>query len=79
MAAPRPESTEEELDDPYLLPKELVEERRRLFEREVREKMNMSGEEFIRRWNAGEYEDVEDIPENWHILDLSYLIPFARK
>jgi hypothetical protein len=72
MAAPHQIPPEDE----FLFP---VEEGRRIFEREVREKLNISGEEFIRRWDSGEYEDIEDIPENWHILHLSFLIPLGRR
>ncbi len=48
------------------------------FEREIQRLMGMSGEEFIRRYDAGEYETLEDIPENWHVLEASFLIPFGR-
>lgn len=72
MAAPLPEP----IDDENIFP---AEEGRRMFENSVREQLNMSGEEFIRRWDAGEFKDVEDIPENWHILHLSFLIPLGRQ
>lgn len=48
------------------------------FEREIQRLMGMSGEEFIRRYDAGEYRTLEDIPENWHVLRASFLIPFGR-
>jgi hypothetical protein len=48
------------------------------FEREIQRLMGMSGTEFVRRYDAGEYETLEDIPENWHILEASFLIPFGR-
>ncbi len=48
------------------------------FEREIQRLMGMSGVEFIRRYDAGEYATLEDIPENWHVLEASFLIPFGR-
>ncbi len=54
------------------------EEGRRFFDDQCRALLNISGEEFIRRWDAGEYEDMEDIPENWDILHVSLLLPFGR-
>ena len=48
------------------------------FEREIQRLMGMPGDEFIRRYDAGEYEDLDDLPENWHVLRASFLIPFGR-
>lgn len=48
------------------------------FEQEIQRLMGMSGAEFIERYDAGEYETMEDIPENWHVLEASFLIPFGR-
>jgi hypothetical protein len=48
------------------------------FEREIQRLMDMSGEEFIRRYDAGEYNDLEDIPETRNVLRASFLIPFGR-
>ncbi|MBA2277936.1 MAG: hypothetical protein H0W06_09270 [Chloroflexia bacterium] len=56
-----------------------AEEGRQLFDEFARELLHMDGEEFMRRWNAGEYEDLEDIPENGEILYLSMLMPFGRR
>jgi hypothetical protein len=55
------------------------EEGRRLFDEWVRERMDISGEEFIRRWEAGEYDEVWDTPDHLYIGDLAALIPFARQ
>jgi hypothetical protein len=49
-----------------------------VFEREIQRLMNMCGGGFIRRYDAGEYVDLEDIPENWHVLRASFLMPFGR-
>ena len=48
------------------------------FEQEIQRLMGMSGAEFIRRYDAGEYETLEDVPENWHVLEAALLIPFGR-
>lgn len=62
-------------DNDFIMPKE---EALAFFEREIQRLMGMSGSEFIRRYDAGEYEDLEDIPENWNVLRASFLIPFGR-
>lgn len=48
------------------------------FEQEVQRLVGMSGAEFIRRYDSGEYETMEDIPENWNIFEAAFLIPFGR-
>lgn len=55
------------------------EEGRALFEFEARKLMGMRGEEFIRRWEAGEYAEIADKAGHRHIIYLSLLIPFARQ
>ena len=50
------------------------EEGRAMLDRAAREALNMSGEEFLRRWDAGDFEDKED-PK---ITRVAMLIPFAR-
>jgi len=55
------------------------EEGRELFDEQARKLMGMSGEEFIRRWDAGEYDEIFDTPGHRHILHLAFLIPFARQ
>lgn len=66
---------ESDEDNVFIMPKE---EALAFFEREIQRLMGMSGSEFIRRYDAGEYEDLEDIPENWNVLRASFLIPFGR-
>ena len=51
------------------------EEGRRLFDREAQRLLSISGAEFLRRWDAGEYDADPDRPE---IMSLVMLIPFAR-
>jgi hypothetical protein len=56
-----------------------AEEGRRVFDSAVRSQMGISGEEFIRRWEAGEYWEVADQPESRHIGRLIMMIPLARQ
>jgi hypothetical protein len=50
-----------------------------LFDEAVRAQMQMSGEEFIRRWNDGEYVEIADEPGHRHIMGLAMLIPGDRR
>ena len=49
------------------------EEQREQFESRVRELMGMSGEEFLRRLDAGEYDEIIDSTSHPHGLDIVYL------
>lgn len=49
-------------------------EAREIFDRAAREEFGISGEEFLRRWDAGEYADTDD-PK---ITRLEILMPLAR-
>jgi hypothetical protein len=49
------------------------------FDAAVRAQMQMSGEEFIRRWNDGEYVDIADKAGHRHIMGLAMLIPGDRR
>jgi hypothetical protein len=55
-----------------------VAEGRALFEREVQRLVGIDPDEFIRRYDAGEYAEIEDIPENWNIFEAAFLIGFGR-
>ena len=55
-----------------------AEEGRREFEAAVQHWMGISGEEFIQRWEAGEYWGVADEEGHRHIGDLIMMIPLAR-
>lgn len=47
-----------------------------VFDRQVRRLMHgMSGEEFVRRWEAGEFTEDADKPGNRHIIRLAMMIP----
>jgi len=54
------------------------EEARAIFDEEARRVMGMSGEEFIRRWDAGEYDAIADDGDHPHIMHLAMLIPWGR-
>lgn len=54
------------------------EEGRALFDAQAREQMGMSGDEFIRRWEAGEFDAVIDGPDHNKLMDLALLMPFGR-
>jgi hypothetical protein len=51
------------------------EEGRAIFDQEARFRLGMSGEEFLRRWNAGEYADDPDRPD---VMDLVMLLPLVQ-
>ena len=54
------------------------EEARAIFEEQARTTMGMSGDEFIRRWDAGEFDAIADDPDHREIMRLVMLINFAR-
>jgi hypothetical protein len=45
-----------------------------MLDRAAKECLNISGEEFLAKWDAGEYEDLDDPV----ITRVAMLIPFAR-
>jgi hypothetical protein len=50
------------------------EEGRSILDRAAREALNISGEEFLAGWDAGQYENDEDPA----VTRVAMLIPFAR-
>jgi len=52
-----------------------VEEGRALFDQTVRRLLNISGGEFLARWDRGDYDDEQ---ENMAVTKVAMLIPFAR-
>lgn len=56
------------------------EESRWLFDQHARRLVGMSGEEFLRRWDAGEYQgrNLDEDQETRKISFLAMLIPFGR-
>jgi len=55
-----------------------AEEARRAFDYQARATLNMSGEEFVRRWEAGEFDEIADTAGHRHIIKLAMLIPWWR-
>jgi hypothetical protein len=55
------------------------EEGRALFEEVARREMSMSGEEFIRRWDRGEFRGIDSGPEHARLMRLVMLMPFGRQ
>jgi hypothetical protein len=53
-------------------------EARAFFDEQARALVGLSGEEFLRRWDAGEYDAIADDPEHPEVMRLAALIPFAR-
>ncbi len=75
MALPRIEPEEGERAWRILSP----EEGRAYFDEASRNLLGISGEEFLRRWDAGVYRDTPDIPESNGIRRMAMMIPFARQ
>jgi hypothetical protein len=51
---------------------------RAFFDVQARRSLGISGEEFLRRWDAGEHDAVADDPERPEIMRLAVLVPFGR-
>ena len=64
------------LDPPAVLDPELG---IAMFDQEARRIVGISGEEFLARWDAGEFRDFEDTPEGRELTHLILLIPFGRR
>ena len=54
------------------------EEGRRMFDEAAQEWLGITGEEFLRRYDAGEYADLVESEDIRRIVDLYLMIPFAR-
>jgi hypothetical protein len=55
------------------------EEGRAMIDRQAHRYLDMSGEEFIRRWDAGAFGDPDDRFENHPaVMRLGMLVPFVR-
>lgn len=55
------------------------EEARAFFDRRARQLLHISGEEFLKRWDAGAYRPVGDDAEGRKIGELVMMMPFARR
>ena len=49
------------------------------FEEVIPRMLGMSAEEFLRRYDAGEYDSLPDTPEFWPIERAIFLIGFGRQ
>ncbi len=47
------------------------------FDEQARKALGISGDEFRRRWQAGQYRDIADDPEHGEILRLAAMLPVA--
>ena len=54
------------------------EETRAIFDAEARKVMGMSGEEFLRRYDAGDFDEVPDDWEHMDFMRLVMMIPRGR-
>ena len=54
------------------------EEARELFDREARRLFGISGDEFLRRWDSGEYGPIPDTPDGRKLGRMYGLISFVR-
>ena len=55
------------------------EEGRELFDREAQRLFGISGDEFLRRWDNGEYGPIPDTPEGRKLDRMYGLISFVRR
>jgi hypothetical protein len=68
-------------DESIDLPEDMFvspEEGRRMFDEAARELVGMSGEEFIRRFDAGEFAEIPDDEKHRNIIELGLMIRFGR-
>ncbi len=56
-----------------------VEEGYAYFDRRSRELLDIPGDEFLRRWDAGEFRAPPDAPEDRKLNRLVMLLPFAGR
>jgi len=50
-----------------------------MFDDAVRQRMGISADEFIERWNAGVYDDIDRTPLHLEVAYLEGFIPFERR
>lgn len=63
------------IETPVDLPELDEDDARALFDEHARSNLNMSGEEFLRAWDAGEFDDEPDRPE---VMRVVMLLPLVR-
>jgi hypothetical protein len=69
VATARQQTTDVELLTP--------EEARAVFDYQARQLVGLSGDEFMRRWNAGEFHEQFDLPGHEDLTQLVMLMPLA--
>jgi hypothetical protein len=62
-------------DVPPAAPEYTAEEGRKIFDAAARRHLGMSGDEFLRRWDAGEFADDPDRPE---VIEVALMVPLVR-
>lgn len=62
-------------DIPVPAPEYSEEEGRVIFDEAARRLLGMSGEDFLRRWDAGKFADDPDRPE---VIEIAMMIPLVR-
>lgn len=79
MAVPARRADERALEKElaeFELPPELTpEEGRAIFDEAARRRLGMSGDEFIRRWEAGEFDEG---PERLDVMHVAMLLPLVQ-
>ena len=73
MALQRPHS-----EDPPEIYEPTYEEGMAWLDAEARRTLGISGEEFLRRYDAGEYAGIEEDEVGRAVVNLRFSIPFAR-
>ena len=56
-----------------------ADEGRALFEREARRLLGIGGDEFLRRWDAGDYRELPESPTSRNVMRVAFLIPLVRQ
>jgi hypothetical protein len=51
---------------------------REFFDQQVRERLGISGKEFLQKWESGDYDSIADDPNHVEIMELAMLRPFGR-
>jgi hypothetical protein len=49
------------------------EDGRAFFDATARELLGIGGDDFLRRWRAGDYDDKADDPDHWDVLYLAIM------
>ncbi len=72
---PKPDAPTPNSDAPTSSREYTAAEGRAIFDEAARCHLGMSGDEFLRRWDAGEFADDPDRPE---VIDVAMMIPLVR-